>query len=187
MDEPLKDVSRLNSFLVPLLLCNDADAPWFSKGVAEGSYAVASGNDGGGGGAGPHDVRRDSAAGTRGEGYDVRLDAGVVTGGLIDDIDDGRDGNNCESLFDPEVFLRTRGGRLSQGAFARSVAGDPARRAEGTASVDGLRSERGEPIWSGDGTPAIVCSYATAFKLCLHPLTFSTAAAIRPYSEGQVF
>lgn len=83
-------------------------------------------NVGGGGGVGPQDVRRDWAAGTRGDGYEVLLDAAVVTGGLIDDNDDGLDGKSCESLFDPDVFLRVSGGRESHGALLRSVAGDPA-------------------------------------------------------------
>jgi hypothetical protein len=69
-------------------------------------------NDGGAGGTGPQDVRRDSAAGTRGDGYEVRLEATVVVGGLVDDIEDGRDGKSCESLFEPDVFLRVSGGRV---------------------------------------------------------------------------
>lgn len=131
---------------MPLPLCSEADAPWFSKGFADGSYAVASENGSGGGGAGPHDVRRDSDAGTRGDGCEVRLDAAAVAGGLIEETDDGRDGNSCESLFEPDVFLRTRGGRVFDIAATCSNPGDPARRAEGTVSTDGLRPDAGEPI-----------------------------------------
>lgn len=97
-----------------------------------------------------------SVAGARGEGYEVRLDAAVLTGGLIEEIDEGREGKSCESLSEPDVFLRARGGRLSHGACPLSVAGEPTRRALGTVSTEGLRADTGDPIWSGDGTPAII-------------------------------
>lgn len=51
-------------------------------------------NEGRTGGVGAQDVRRDSAAGIKGDGKEVRLEAGVVVGGLIEDMEDGRDGNN---------------------------------------------------------------------------------------------
>ena len=42
----------------------------------------------------------------------MRLDVGVLLGGEIDATDEGREGNNCESLFElPDVFLRASGGR----------------------------------------------------------------------------
>jgi hypothetical protein len=80
-----------------------------------------------------------SAAGVNGEGREVRLDCADVVGGEIDAIEDGRDGNSCDSLSDPpEVLLRRSGGRACE------VAGEPARRAAGTASGEGL-SVLGEP------------------------------------------
>ena len=66
----------------------------------------------------------------------------------------GLDGKSCESLSDPpEVFFRTSGGR----EWA-PTAGEPARRAVGTVSPNGDLAVVGEPIWSGDGTPAMVCA-----------------------------
>jgi hypothetical protein len=51
-----------------------------------------------------------SAAGSRGEGNDCRLDAGVLLG---EATEDGRDGKSCESLSDAlDVFLRRSGGRV---------------------------------------------------------------------------
>jgi hypothetical protein len=48
----------------------------------------------------------------RGDGRDVLREWAVVIGGEIDTIEDGRDGNSCESLSEaPEVFLRVRDGR----------------------------------------------------------------------------
>lgn len=41
------------------------------------------------------------------------MEAASVACGLVDETDDGRDGNSCESLLDPDVFLRKRGGRVS--------------------------------------------------------------------------
>lgn len=91
-----------------------------------------------------------SAAGVNGEGNDVRRDCALVVGGETDAIEDGRDGNSCDSLSDPpEVFLRVSGGR------AWEVAGEPARSTVGTASGEGLLF-LGGPTWSGSGTPAII-------------------------------
>jgi hypothetical protein len=57
-----------------------------------------------------------SAAGSRGEGNDCRLNAGVLLGEAIEAIEateDGRDGKSCESLSDaPDVFLRRSVGRV---------------------------------------------------------------------------
>jgi hypothetical protein len=54
-----------------------------------------------------------SAAGSRGEGNDCRLDAGVLLGEAIEATEDGRDGKSCESLSDaPDVFLCRSGGRV---------------------------------------------------------------------------
>jgi hypothetical protein len=91
-------------------------------------------------------------AGVRGEGYDVRLEAALLTGGLIEEMDEGREGKSCDNLSEPDVFLRTSGGRLSQGAFPLSTAGEPTRRAFGTESIEGFRVVTGDPIWRGDGT-----------------------------------
>lgn len=167
MPRPLKDVSRLNSFLVLPLVRKEADTPWFSKGLADGSYAVFPGNAGSGGGAGPHDIRRKLAAGIKGDGCEVRPEAAPVTVGLADDMDDGRDGKSCESLLDPDVFFRVSGGRVSHGALPRSVTGDPTRRAAGIASIGDLRPAFGEPIWSGDGTSSIApLEHSSFYNVC---------------------
>jgi hypothetical protein len=81
----------------------------------------------------------------------VRLDAVLLTGGLMEEIDEGREGKSCDNLSEPDVFLRTSGGRVSQGAYPLSVAGEPTRRAFGNESVEGFRVVTGDPIWSGDG------------------------------------
>jgi hypothetical protein len=68
----------------------------------------------------------------------------------MDATEDGRDGKSCESLSEPpEVFLRVRGGRAP-------TDGEPARRASGTLSTDGLLVVLGEPIWRGEGTPSML-------------------------------
>lgn len=102
---------------------------------------MVSANVRGGGDVGPSDVRRDCAAGSRGDGCDVRRkELPVVTGvGVSDEKDDGRDGKSCDSLFDPDVFFRVSGGRTSHGALLRSVAGEPTRSVAGTASTDSFR------------------------------------------------
>lgn len=84
----------------------------------------------------------------------------MVTGGEIDATEEGRDGNSCESLSDaPEVFLRVNGGR----AWEVTV-GDPARRADGTVSAEGLLVVFGEPTCSGNGTPAMVADLEVAIR-----------------------
>jgi hypothetical protein len=95
-------------------------------------------------------------AGSRGDGWEVRLEPAPVTVGLADDTDDGRVGKICESLLDPDVFFRVSGGCASHGALPRSVAGDPTRSAAGIASTDGFRPGFGEPICSGDRTLSIL-------------------------------
>jgi hypothetical protein len=129
---PLRDVNLFNSRCLPLLLCNDGDAPCGLNAPVEDLYEVSSAKDGG---AGARGMRYDgSAAGARGDGKDVLREWVVEMGGDIDATEDGRDGNSCESLSEPpEVFLRVRGGR----AWA-AAAGDPTRRAEGTVSIAGL-------------------------------------------------
>lgn len=87
-----------------------------------------------------------SAAGSRGEGTDCRLDAGVLLGDAIEATEDGRDGKSCESLSEaPDVFLRRKGGRAWDGGVP-PVVGEPTRKAEGTVISEGL-SLLGEPIW----------------------------------------
>lgn len=106
------------------------------------------------GGAGARGIRYDgSAAGTRGEGYDARLDAVVVTSGDMLAIEAGRDGKSCESLSDPDVFLRVSAGRAWD--EAAPTVGEPTRRAVGTLCSNGPLPVIGEPICSGDGTPSI--------------------------------
>ena len=114
------------------------------------------------GGAGARGMRYDgSAAGVSGEGRDVLRDCAVVLGGVTEATEDGRDGNSWESLSDPpDVFLRASGGR----AWA-PIAGEPARRAVGTVSEKGPLVVVGEPIWRGDGTPAmLVAGLAIAMR-----------------------
>jgi hypothetical protein len=96
---------------------------------------VSSAKDGKAGSAGARGMRYDgSAAGARGDGKEVLREWVVLIGGDIDATEDGRDGNNCDSLSEPpEVFLRVRVGR----AWAAAV-GEPTRRAEGTVSIAGL-------------------------------------------------
>jgi hypothetical protein len=77
---------------------------------------------GGGGGRGVRYVG--SAAGRRGEGYERRLDPGV-SAGLIVAAERGRDGKSWESLSDPEVSRRVRGGRLKLDGVPRSTTGEP--------------------------------------------------------------
>jgi hypothetical protein len=73
--------------------------------------------------------------------------------------EDGRDGKICESLSDPpDVFLRASGGRAWEPS-----AGEPARRAAGTASAEGLLVA-GEPIWRGDGTSAMLARLRFAMR-----------------------
>jgi hypothetical protein len=70
---------------------------------------VSSAKDGGAGARGMRYVG--SAAGVSGDGRDVLRECAAVTGGDIDTIEDGRDGNSWESLSEaPEVFLRVRDG-----------------------------------------------------------------------------
>lgn len=80
---------------------------------------------GGGGGVGPHDVRRDPDAGTSGDGKDVRLELSTMAVGLIGETTEGLDGKSCESRLDPDLFLRKSGGRDWHCPLTRSVAGDP--------------------------------------------------------------
>lgn len=129
---------------MPFLLSNDA--PWFSKELADGSYFVELGNGGGGGDAGLQITGRGSRAGVRRDGYEVRLEAVVVAGGLIDDTVEGLDGKSCESLFDPDALLRFSGGRVFSDALPCPVAGGPTRSPKGTALNEGCRSTVGEPI-----------------------------------------
>ena len=111
---------------------------------------MSSANEGGAGARGIRYVG--SAAGVSGGGRDVLRECAVVIGGEIDTIEDGRDGNSCESLSEaPEVFLRVRGGR----AWGPTV-GEPARRAAGTSSSEDCLLVFGEPTCSGNGTPAMV-------------------------------
>jgi len=94
-----------------------------------------------------------SAAGSRGEGNDRRLDAGVLLGDAIEATEDGRDGKSCDSLSEaPDVFLRRSGGRAWMGG-ASPVVGEPTRKAEGTVISEVLLLF-GEPTWRGDGTPS---------------------------------
>jgi hypothetical protein len=95
-----------------------------------------------------------SAAGTKGEGNDCRLDAGVLVGDAREATEDGRDGKSCESLSEaPDVFLRRSGGR-ADGA-GELVVGEPTRKAEGTVISEDLLLP-GEPIWRGEGTPSTI-------------------------------
>lgn len=140
---------------MPLLLCNGGCAPGWSKGSGEGVYEVSSEKEGG---AGARGIRYEgSAAGTSGEGYEVRLEeAAGVSAGLIEATEAGRDGKSWESLSDPEVFCRLRGGRFCAGEVPRSTTGEPARKAGGTELAEGALVFVGEPIWSGEGTPSMV-------------------------------
>lgn len=115
------------------------------------------------GGGGARVVRWEgSAAGTKGEGNDVRRDCGVLVDGEMDAAEDGRDGNSCDSLLElPDVFLRTSGGRVWDVGVPR--AGDPARSAEGTDCSEGLLIVAGEPIWRGDGTPSMAGRLPSCF------------------------
>lgn len=105
------------------------------------------------GGAGARGIRYvGSAAGVRGEGYEVRLEEGISWIG--DAADDGLDGNSCDNLSEPDVFLRVKGGRW-KGGVPRSTTGDPTRSAEGTWSTEGFLAVAGEPIRRGDGTSSM--------------------------------
>ena len=87
-----------------------ADSSCLLYELAAGSYEVSSGNEGG---AGARGARYDgSTVGTKGDGKDVRLERGVLSGGVTDTTEPGRDGKSCESLSDaPDVFLCLSGGR----------------------------------------------------------------------------
>lgn len=80
------------------------------KTLATGLYDVSWAKDGG---AGARGIRYEgSEAGSRGEGNDCRLDAGLLLGDATEATEEGRDGKSCESLSEaPDVFLRRSGGR----------------------------------------------------------------------------
>ena len=107
------------------------------------------------GGAGARGIRYEgSLAGTRGDGYDVRLDAGGVSRGLMEAAEGGRDGKSCERRSEPDVFFRFKGGREKLEAAPPTV-GEPARRAVGTWSSEGFLAMAGEPTRSGEGVPSM--------------------------------
>lgn len=116
------------------------------------------------GGAGARGIRyAGSLAGTRGDGYDVRLDAEGVSRGLMEAAEGGREGKSCERRSEPEVFFRMRGGREKPDAPPATV-GEPARRAVGTLSTEGFLVTAGEPTRSGEGTPSMAVGFGV-FKL----------------------
>jgi hypothetical protein len=92
------------------------------------------------------------SAGTKGEGYEVRLEAG--TEGLIEATEEGRDGNNCEILSELDVFVLI-GGRRWCGSGDPSTTGEPMRKAVGTCSTEGFLAAAGEPAWRGEGNPSM--------------------------------
>lgn len=115
---------------MPLLFCNEDCEPPGLNGSGEGEYDVSSKKDGG---AGARGMRYDgSAAGTRGEGTDVRREREGVSRGLIEAIEAGREGKSWDSRSDPDVFFRIRDGRVGEEGVPLPVAGDPARRTVGT-------------------------------------------------------
>lgn len=98
-----------------MLLSSDGEARSWKKTLATGLYDVSSPNAWGlgAGGAGAGGMRYGcSAADIRGEGNDCRLVAEALLGDRGEATDEGRDGNNCDSLSEaPDVFLRASGGR----------------------------------------------------------------------------
>lgn len=113
------------------------------------------------GGAGARGIRYEgSVAGTSGDGNEVRLDEPGVSRGLIEATDAGRDGKSCESLSEPEVFCRFRGGREDDAGVSLPTAGEPARRAVGTESTEGFLVVAGEPTLSGEGTSSMFALHA---------------------------
>jgi len=103
------------------------------------------------GGAGAEGIRYEGSAGAKGEGWDVRLEADPEA--PIDATEEGRDGNSCDTLSEPEVFCLMGGRR-----WAPSTAGEPIRRAVGTCSTEGFLAAAGEPAWRGEGNPSMAAS-----------------------------
>ena len=144
---------------MPFLLCNVDCEPVGLKGSGDWLYEVSSEKDGG---AGARGIRYDgSAAGTRGDGYDVRRDNEGVSRGLTDAIEAGREGKSWDSRSEPDVFCRIRGGRACDVGVPLPTAGDPARRAVGTRSSEAVLAATGEPTCSGDGTSSMIVYRAT--------------------------
>jgi hypothetical protein len=101
-----------------------------------------------------------SAAGSSGDGYDVRRDNGGVSSGLTEAIEAGREGNSWDRRSEPDVCWRVRAGRACGVGVPLLTAGDPARKAVGTRSSDAFLAMAGEPACSGEGTSFMAVSRA---------------------------
>lgn len=139
-----------------------------------GSYDVSSKKVGGAGARGTRYA--DSAAGTKGEGYERRFWESVRFLLPLAIVGEGRSGKSCERRSEEvEVGLEAR---LGEKALPELTTGDPTRRGSGTGSRDPFRSITGDATCSGDGNGRSMLSVPQLDRVCLPPLVMRAGTLV---------